>query len=328
VTTLAPRDHSGLLGLRFAWSPAWETMAAVRTFVDERAHPPHRLWRAAVADRAVTVDLVPLLALLPRRGFVPDFVTPPPAGPTPRLRDQLAAIRATPVDQVKEELRRCLSTTRSRQARAALEGFLRDPAAARTLLADRLHAAWRELVAPFWPRIRALLDADIAHRSRLAARHGLRRALVELDPRIGWQDERLVVDDGSSRRVDLDERGLVLMPTAFSWPYVIAIVDPPWQPTLVYPVRGIEELWHAPPTPPAALARLLGRTRALVLASLDRPLSTTALAALADLSPSGVSRHMLALRDAGLVSATRHGHEVRYARTRLGSALLRGTAAE
>jgi DNA-binding transcriptional ArsR family regulator len=49
-----------------------------------------------------------------------------------------------------------------------------------------------------------------------------------------------------------------------------------------------------------------------------------ALAAVTGLSPAGASRHLLALRDAGLVSAARHGHEVRYRRTELGSALLHG----
>jgi DNA-binding transcriptional ArsR family regulator len=104
---------------------------------------------------------------------------------------------------------------------------------------------------------------------------------------------------------------------------VASIVDAPWQPTIAYPARGIAELWQAPPPPPDALARILGRTRALVLSSLDRPLSTTALAALIELSPAGASRHLLALRDAGLIAATRRGHEVRYARTPLGAALVR-----
>jgi DNA-binding transcriptional ArsR family regulator len=124
--------------------------------------------------------------------------------------------------------------------------------------------------------------------------------------------------------VELDERGLVLMPTVFHGPKVAAIVDEPWLPTIAYPARGTSELWRAPAGSPAALSRLLGRTRALVLTSLDEPLSTTTLAALMELSPAGVSRHLLALRDAGLVSTARHGHEVRYGRTSLGSALLRG----
>src|SRR5581483_10451445 len=125
----------------------------------------------------------------------------------------------------------------------------------------------------------------------------------------------------------LDERGLVLMPSAYGWPAVIAIADPPWVPTVVYPARGVADLWRAPTAPPDALARLLGRTRALVLAALDEPLSTTALAALLELSPAGVSRHLLALRDAGLAEVELHGHEVRYARTSLGRALLAGRRA-
>ncbi len=44
--------------------------------------------------------------------------------------------------------------------------------------------------------------------------------------------------------------------------------------------------------------------------------------AMTGLSPAGASAHLLTLRDAGLLSTTRHGHEVRYHRTDLGSALL------
>jgi DNA-binding transcriptional ArsR family regulator len=116
------------------------------------------------------------------------------------------------------------------------------------------------------------------------------------------------------------------MPSAYVWPLVVAIVDPPWQPTLIYPARGIAELWRDSATPSRALARLLGDTRALVLAALDAPCSTTMLAVRLGRSVSGVSGHLLALRDAGVVSATRHGHEMRYARTRLGTALLRAAS--
>jgi len=112
------------------------------------------------------------------------------------------------------------------------------------------------------------------------------------------------------------------MPSAYLWPHVAAIIEEPWQPTIIYPATGIAELWQAPAAPPGTLSRLLGRTRALILAALDQPLSTTALAAAAELSPAGVSRHLLALRGAGLLTTARHGHEVRYRRTELGSALL------
>ena len=112
------------------------------------------------------------------------------------------------------------------------------------------------------------------------------------------------------------------MPSAYLWPHVAAIVEEPWLPTIIYPATGIAGLWQAPAAPPGALGRLLGRTRAVVLTTLEQPLSTTALAAMTGLSPAGVSRHLLALRDAGLVATARHGHEVRYRRTELGAALL------
>ena len=134
------------------------------------------------------------------------------------------------------------------------------------------------------------------------------------------------VDDEIGEVVELAGRGIIFMPSAYSWPGVYAITDKPWQPAIVYPARGIEELWQQSSPPPAALGQLLGSTRALLLASLDAPTSTTALAALTEVSPSGASRHLLALRSAGLLSATRHGHEVRYARTRLGSALVQAAS--
>jgi DNA-binding transcriptional ArsR family regulator len=323
VTVFAIRAREDLLAVRFACSPIWETSAAVRTFVDERTRTYHEPWHRLVRERAAGLDLAPLLAVQPLRGFIPDFLTPPPATARPRLRDQLALIRATPPEQVAHELRRCRSTVEDDdERRRVLDGLLADPAAARDLLAARLHEAWQVLVAPFWARIRTLLDRDIDQRSRTLARHGLRRALDELHPQLRWTPRGLSCSDRSRRTVELDERGLVLMPSAYGWPGVVAIADEPWLPTIVYPARGIDDLWRSPAAPPDALARLLGRTRAFVLAGLDAPLSTTGLAALLELSPAGASRHLLALRDAGLVAADRHGHEVRYSRTKLGSALL------
>jgi DNA-binding transcriptional ArsR family regulator len=324
MTLFALRSPDDLLALRFACSPLWETQAAVRMFAHEHARSRHEPWHRLVRERASRLDLAPLLALQPVPGFVPDFLTPPPRTPRPRLRDQLAEIRATPLAQVAHELERCREFVTDERYRTLIDGYLADPERARDRLADRLQEAWTELVAPFWVRIRVLLERDVEHRSRTLARHGWRRVLEELHPRIRWTKRGLSCVDRSGRTVLLDDRGLVLMPSAYHGPKVAAIVDEPWQPTIAYPARGLGGLWRSPAGSPAALARLLGRTRALVLASLDEPLSTTTLSALIELSPAGVSRHLLALRDAGLVSTTRHGHEVRYGRTSLGSALLRG----
>lgn len=321
VYRVGARDQ--LLRVRFAVSPLWETLAAVRALVDDDHRRYQEPWLDAVGPDAVErLRLEPLVALQWPKGYVPDFLTPPPEGPTPRLRDQLALVRATPVDRVAAELQRRLEGEPG--TAAAVEPLLAHPARARERLADLMQTAWRELVAPFWPRIRALLDGEVDARSRTLARHGLRRLFDELHPRIRWTDDGVVCDRPGDDDVDLDERGLVLMPSAFVWPAVASIVDPPWQPTIAYPARGIAELWRSPDPPPHALARLLGPTRAMLLASLDEPRSTTTLAALTELSAAGVSRHLLVLRDAGLLHSRRRGHEVRYRRTALGDSILRG----
>jgi DNA-binding transcriptional ArsR family regulator len=312
--------------VRFAWSPAWETLLAARMFIDPRGRPYHQTWHAAMAGEAARLHLAPLFAVNPLRGSVPDFLAPPPHQPAPGFRDQLDEIRATPPEQVAEDLRRCRGTLTGK-AKVAVGEMLADPAAARDLLAGQIQAVWERLVAPFWPRIQAVLDADVAHRSRQLTGHGLRPMLEGLDARITWDDGTVVVSDGTDLLVGLRGRGLVLMPSAYIWPAVAAITDEPWQPTIVYPARGIADLWQQAVPPPDTLVRLLGRTRALLLARLDQPASTTALATLHGLSPSGTSGHLTAMRDAGLITGTRHGHEIRYARTRLGTELSGGAAA-
>lgn len=324
MTTLVAQSQD-LVTVRFAWSPVWETLHAVRTFIDPRARPFHEAWRAAVAPEAARLDLSPLFAVNPVRGSIPDFLTPPPRVPAPTFSDQLAELRATPPEQVATELERCRSSVTKGDQRRAVDQLLADPAVARDLLADRVQSAWDCLVSRFWPRIRSLAEADIAYRSQQLTGRGLGPMLEGIDPRITWGDGTVIVDDGLDIDVELGGRGLVLLPSAFLWPALAVIIDEPWQPTIAYPARGIAGLWQQAQAPPDALARLLGRTRALLLASLDRPSSASTLAALLTLSLSGASGHMIAMRDAGLVAGTRHGHEIRYARTPLGNELVRAS---
>jgi DNA-binding transcriptional ArsR family regulator len=323
MTLFALQSGDDLLAVRFAVSPVWETQAAVQTLADGRGRSYHEPWLLAAQAKAAGLDLTPLLAALPRRGYVPDFLTPPPRVGMPSFQSQLAEVRATDPVQVARELALCRETVNDDHYRRVLTDLLTDPESARDQLAGRLHDAWTSLVAPFWVRIRAFLDRDIEERSRVLAQHGLRQVLDELHPKIRWTKRGLSLGYRSGRTVRVGERGFLLMPSAYLWPHVAAIVEEPWLPTIIYPATGIAKLWQAPAPPPGALGRLLGRTRALVLTALDQPVSTTALAATTGLSTAGISRHLLALRDAGLVATARHGHQVRYHRTELGSALLR-----
>jgi hypothetical protein len=128
------------------------------------------------------------------------------------------------------------------KAREIVGAMLQDPEGARDALAGLIGLAWRELVNPFRPEVEALLDADVAFRSRQLADRELRPMLEEIDPRITWRDDGVHVNDKFADVVDLAGRGLVLMPSAFSWPLVIAISARPWQPTIAYPARGIAGL--------------------------------------------------------------------------------------
>jgi DNA-binding transcriptional ArsR family regulator len=237
------------------------------------------------------------------------------------VESQLDAVRATPPGQVAAELarvdlRRCVSP-------ALIRAMLAVRGAARDRLADHLEDAWRRLVLPWWPRVRELIDADIEYRSRLLAAHGLGHVVGGLHERIRWAGDAIVIEPAAEElERALGGDGLILMPSAFVWPSVTAIVDPPWRPTLVYPARGIGALLGG--RAPAPLARLLGRTRALILAGLAEPASTAVLAARHGLAPSTVSAHLSALEGAGLLVRRRHGHEVGYRCTPLGRALAEG----
>lgn len=315
-----------LLRCRFAVSPLWETTNAVRTLAEPQRHGYHLPWLRRVQAELPRLELAPLLAVQPRHGYTPDFLAPPPQSPLVTIDQELDRVRSTPADVVALELSRSLAQ-REGAPPAALRALLADPATAAERLSELLERCWRVLLAPWWERIRDLLDADIAFRARRLADGGLERLFAHLDPGVRFDGSTLEVGGRGVGHRDLAGEGLVLLPSAFVWPGVVLVLDLPWQPTLIYPARGIAGLWQAPAAhPPAALGRLLGRTRARLLLALATPASTAVLARRLGQSPSGVSEHLSALHDAGLLTSYRVGHQVVYERTPLGIALA-GAAA-
>ncbi|GAB2899071.1 DUF5937 family protein [Streptomyces mayteni] len=302
--------------VRFAVSPLDETMSAVQVALGLRHHPVYRGWLAEVAAVARELPIAELGRVLGAASYLTDFLAPPPEGPETTAEAQLAAVRATPADRVAAELAR---------VDADLSGLPADPAAARDLLADQMEVAWERLVAPHWARVRDALAADIAFRAHQSARGGLAAAVADLHERVRLVGDTLVVRSSTRARASLDERGLLLVPSAFAWPRIGVIMTPPWQPALLYPARGVGELWPvAAGAAPAAgdrLAAVLGRARARLLLALAEPASTTALARRLGLSPGTVSEHLTALRDVGLLATRRSGRAVLYHRTPLGDAL-------
>lgn len=311
---------------KFVRSLLWETMQAVRTIVHPRQQLHHRSWLDTVDVGLARRRLPVLLALNPRAGWIPDFLAPPPRTGSRHIEDELAEVATYPLTAVATDLRRSLLSRPTRGRQAVLAPLLEDPELALAAVLDELQWAWASLLAPFWPQVCELIDADIAHRSRQIGRAGLGRVVASLHPDVSAEGGAILVrrDKGLDDESDLElgGQGLALMPSAFAWPDVVVAHDPPWPPTLIYPARGVGDLWTAPSAPSAGLAGVLGATRAGLLIDLARPRTTTGLAARQQLSAAAVSGQLALLRDAGLITSRRAGKEVQYRRTAAADALI------
>jgi len=309
--------------VRFAISPVFELAASIDVLRNPDAHSLHDPWIRWAAPRAERVDRDLLEVLVPARGYHPDFITPPPDTPRPRLEHELERVLATPPERVLRELGWAYPAGPLPPAAAA---FAADPGGQLERLVAQMRAYWDAALAPRWPELLARLEADVDHHARGLAAHGPLGAFEDVHPRVRWRDGGVEVEHHYDHEVELDGRGLLLVPTAFAWPEVWAMVDPPWQPSIIYPPRGLGALYE-PSAIAGALEALLGRRRARILAELTAPTSTQQLAARLHASPAGVSEHLAVLRDAGLIDGRRAGRAVLYARTEAGDALVRSAAA-
>lgn len=313
------------LRCRFAVSPLWETQEVVRMLKRPERHGYHARWLRRMGDAVESLDLSDLWLLMPQPGHCPDWLCPPPIGPAASFEEEIAAVRASDPEAAREDTARSLADTPGALELPPARRWLRDPVGMVEELSDAMEGVWRRLVAPDWPRLRTLLEADIAFHSRRLAEVGLGGLLPEINRRFGWRAGTLTVDMRLEHERRLAGQGLVLLPSVFIWPDVVSTFEPPWQPTLAYPARGIGGLWaERADAGGDVLVRLLGRGRAAVLAALEEPAATGALAHRLGLAPSSVSAHLTLLRDAGLLTARRYGHQVLYERTPLGIALVSG----
>jgi DNA-binding transcriptional ArsR family regulator len=324
---LARFDTASLTRVRFAISPSLELIRSTRVLHDPAAAALHLPWIERARQQTGGLDLSLLRALQRSEVYNPDFVHPPPDSPLVCLEDELEVMMATPAEQISAEVRYAYA---DRDLPAVLEPFVSDPSRAIAELAEQMRVYWKLCLEEDWPRIRSLLEQDVLHRARQIADGGVRRLFADLDPGVGWQDGELRVECGDCEEVmDLDDRGLLLVPSVFVWPVVTLVTAAPWQPTLIYPARGVGMLWSPEQSPPPdALDRLLGHTRATLLVSLDSPRSTTELAGALGMTPGGVSQHLAVLRDAGLLHGRRVGRSVLYSRSAEGDDLLAAAGAD
>ena len=306
---------------RFAISPMWELISGIGLLRDPGLATIHLPWVEEVRVAAREVDSTTLLTLIRPRGYMPDFLTPPPSSPLATFEDELELVRSTPAAQVRQDMGFFLG---ARKPSPALRPFLEQPRRALAELGNTLTQLWERTLEAHWPRLRALLEADLLYRSSRLTEGGPAGLFDDLHPHVRFGDARLEVQAACDvDEVALGGRGLLLVPSAFSWQNPRLIIDAPWQPTLIYPARGVALLWEPGSARTSdALAGVLGRTRAILLEALDAPVSTTDLAHRLELSPGGISQALTSLREAGLVAGARRGRSVHYLRTPTGDQLV------
>lgn len=309
-----------VLHCRFAISPLLEVVHATRAIGLPPRAASHVTWlhqrRSVLGELHRSHDLEPLRAVLPERGYMPDFLAPTPRAPLADIADELRRVRATPDEQAHAEIERSVE---GRQIDSRTLDVLRSPESP-TRLADLVEVVWRELLQPEWPTIRDLLERDIAYRARRLAEGGLARLFEDLSPAVSLRGRRLRVRQRTTATVELGDAGLLLVPSCFISPRVGTTPDPP---LLLYPARGTAALLgHEPVVRGPALARLLGTTRAEILLALDEPASTTSLALRLRRSPGNVADHLAVLLQASLVRRRRAGRSVLYTRTPVADTLL------
>lgn len=309
--------------VRFAVSALAETANSIRLLGDPAPPPMHGRWLAAAGKRVAGLDLDMLRKLLAPGRYAPDFVHPLPSRGTAEFGDEITTMLSTPPDLVAAEISAAYPGS---DLPPALRPFRTDPQHALGELARQLRAYWERAVVPYWPQIRALLEADVLYRACQMAGTGWQHMLAGIDPGLSVTDSAIRIrKDCCTETIQTDQRGLLFLPSVFAWPSALAICRPPWPPAVVYPARGIGTLGHRRQPAAEPLGRLLGQHRAAILTILDQPLATTHIASKIGITPGGVSQHLTVLRDAGLVTSSRAGRFVLYQRTQAGDTVVGAT---
>jgi hypothetical protein len=317
--TLLRLSPAALSRCRFAISPLAETLGSLialqRPASDPwltRWHAQHQpAYRAWLENDEVAAGLMSLVAATK---WLPDTVTPPPAGGLDtRLADELAEVASHTDDSVRATLSDAVAASWQPQD----IGWLPSSALAPRIAAV-LEEGWGRFVAPDWARRRTVLERDIMHRAGVLAAYGWQQAVSGMTRRSAWvgQDAIRFSDQALPDRLITDE-GLIFVPHTAgggSW-----TCERPAQYALVYPA-------HAPAAAaevagPDALSALLGPGRARVLRELALPATSSQLAKSLGVSLGTVSAHLAVLRGAGVVAGSRAGRSVIYRLTERGEQL-------
>jgi DNA-binding transcriptional ArsR family regulator len=326
-----PLSTEDLTKVRLAPSLLWETVTSFAVLLHHRGDTMHAPWAIRARRVLPGTDLSPLLAAMCLERHCPDFLSPPPDASLATFDEELERLRATSDEVVHTEVRMLVQAEKeqfgplSPVKELMLGIYLSDPEGSLKRLVDTLRRYHDLAIAPYWPRIREIVEGDTLKRGQALALGGVEALLSNLHPKASYSGGVLELDKTCEAVVQPAGRGITLVPCVFAWPRVMMLVQPCYRPTLAYGPRGVANLWSSssPACNGTALEAALGAVRASVLKGLlPVPLTTTELAHHLHLSPATVSAHLSRLKAAELVEPHRSGKRVYYRLSYTGESLL------
>src|SRR5829696_7812904 len=281
-----PLTNEDLTKVRLAPSPLWETVGSFRVLLHHGRHTMHAPWATHARRVLPGTDLSPLLGAMCLSRHCPDFLSPPPEASVGGFEEELERLRATPTEVVHKEVQLLVQAHNeqfgplSPEKARLLEIYLREPEGSLMRLVDTLRRYHDLTIAPYWPRIRGLLEGDTIKRGQALALGGVEALLSNLHPKASYSGGVLKLDKTCEALIEPAGRGITLVPCVFAWPRVMVLTEPGYQPTLAYGPRGVANLWISSSPAPngTALEAALGAGRASVLKELLVLSTTTELA--------------------------------------------------
>lgn len=197
--------------------------------------------------------------------------------------------------------------------------LLEEPEQVKERLTELLGAYWESCLEREWPEIEEMMAGDIERRARVMQEKGVLQGLVNLSRYLHVNVQSGVcVIPYNTLKTDVSlgaESELFLMPSYFTWPYLLVDAQLP-RPLLSYPLMQ-QQSEGGLPVPPERLLELLKATgdvsRLQILQLLRvKPRSTRELAGIVRLAEATVSKHLKLLQSAGVVEPFRESHYVFY----------------
>jgi DNA-binding transcriptional ArsR family regulator len=302
----------------------WEIVLSLRCLQRRTGWPGQPAWRQAAA-RSANRWAGMLLPLVPPTGSVANFLVPP-EGITGLSEGIAAVLHARP-----ERIRADIATLAAEHPVPAWTRRLADgDSAILKQLGQALRGYFDGVLAPLWPQLVAQVEADRTRRARALLDGGFEGLLASFHPLLRWRPPVIEADFPGVTGLRPGGRGLLLVPSSFGGTVPLSPTGG-GTPSLIYPVRpdpGVNLPAAPGPSRSAALAALLGTTRAAVLVALDTGCTTTELGRRVGVSTPSASQHASVLRAAGLICTRRRGGSVQHSLTPLGASLVAAGPAE